>query len=846
MLNSPDVYGRTPIFYAASVEMLGLLLYNGAVVNHRAKEYSTRNSLSETYDTGLGGRIYSRGMEDDNYDTTKVLYLQNWVTHSTRRKTTSSVEVSCSHDIQYEMATLSSSGDCPNTCDSETHSDNLELSGCEINYDHCKSNYNVLMWLVLQGKLNIDTLTVLFKYDIDVSGRDEKGHTILHYLLSPFERIRNIPSIIAKILKYNDEKQTDATTITTKDFLNMQDCNGNTAIHFACSCQAFNKLKRQETEEVMHLLLKNGASRNITNKCQETALHYLLKCRCRSNEAVHMLSNDTNVNGFCIQKWQPMHFVLSIQDFGVKFIDTSKEIISQLIEAGACIDRLYLPEGFFPSNCNPILLDYLLTTLNLSETVVHQMVKNCKNNRNCVFSWANLAIIDSNRNITNCRELFKNASENKDLSSKHSVFKRCSQVLQNEYLLHCVLSFLFKESKDDINLQDEEGNTILMTAIRGSLGIRLDMFECVKFLLNQGADPNMKNHAEQSVISQCILSNGNEEYVHRCLCEMINHGAKIDDPTHYKDAAKSSKLRASILKLIPDQVYSNMKYTIGNSFHYLVRSYSQLYSAIPSIASISEYVNKGIDINGKNDLGETPLHLALRMNTPKHVVNELLRNGAKIHIENDKGETVFHYLFIYTTVTQWDMFEEFINYNKECLYNEKALHLLVSKMTPDVLKILYVSLNDSSVNIDTKDADCNSVLHNACTGNPNDDSWCISIRPHVVRLLVAKGVHVNEVDASGSTALHRVIMQYNQLSMNNPQRSDVRHLHNFISIISILLSKGADLSVKDKEEKTALDYLEEFKLSDVKAMIHKKMTPEEVNERTVSSIIYNMYKGSHM
>lgn len=83
------------------------------------------------------------------------------------------------------------------------------------------------------------------------------------------------------------------------------------------------------------------------------------------------------------------------------------------------------------------------------------------------------------------------------------------------------------------------------------------MFECVKFLLNQGADPNMKNHAEQSVISQCILSNGNEEYVHRCLCEMINHGAKMDDATHYKDAAKSSKLRAAILKLIPDQVYSN-------------------------------------------------------------------------------------------------------------------------------------------------------------------------------------------------------------------------------------------------------------------------------------------------
>ncbi|CAG2255455.1 unnamed protein product [Mytilus edulis] len=845
LLNSPDVHGRTPIFYAATVEMLDLLLSNGAVVIHKAKEYSTRNSVSETYDSGVGEIIYSRGMDDDNSNTTKEIYLQNWVTFNTK-KTTSSVDVSCSHDVQYEMATLSSSGDCSNACDSETHSDNLELSDCEINYDHCKSNYNVLMWSVLQGKLNIDTLSVFLKYDIDVSERDEKGHTIFHYLLSPFERIRNIPSIMAEILKYNDEKQRKANTITTKDILNMQDCHGNTALHFACACRAFNKLKRQESEEIMHLLLDNGANRNNPNKCQETPLHYLLKCRCRTNEAVYILSTGVNVNGFCIQKWQPMHFVLSIQDFGVDFIDTSKEIISKLIEAGACIASLYLPEGFFPSNCNPILLDYILTKLNLSETVVHQMVENCKNSRNCVFSWANLAIIDSNRNIANCREPFENVSESKDFSSKHSVFKRCSQVLQNEYLLLCVLSFLFKDSKDDINLQDEEGNTILMTAVRGSRGIRLDMFECVKFLLNQGANPNMKNHAEQSVISQCILSNGNEKYVQRCLCEMINHGAIIADATHYKDAAKSSKLRASILKLIPDQVYSNMKYTMGNSFHYLVRSYSQLYSAIPSIASISEYVNKGIDINGKNDQGETPLHLALRMNTPIQVVTELLRNGAKINIENDNGETVFHYLFIYTTVSQWYIFEEFVNYNKDCLYNEKALHLLVSKMTPDVLKILYVFLNDSSVNINTKDTDCNSVLHNACTGNTNDDSWCISMRPHVVRLLVAKGVHLNEVDASGCTVLHMVIMQYNKLSRNNPQRCDVRHLHNLISIVSIFLSNCADLSVKDKEGKTALDYLEEFKLSDVQAMIDRKMTPEEVNEKTVSSIIYNMYKGCRM
>lgn len=90
MLNSPDVYGRTPIVYAANVKMLDLFLYNGAVVTHKAKEYSTRNSFSDMNHTGVRERIYSRDMEDDNCDT-RILYLQNWVTHSSRKKPTSSV-----------------------------------------------------------------------------------------------------------------------------------------------------------------------------------------------------------------------------------------------------------------------------------------------------------------------------------------------------------------------------------------------------------------------------------------------------------------------------------------------------------------------------------------------------------------------------------------------------------------------------------------------------------------------------------------------------------------------------------------------------------------------------------
>lgn len=54
------------------------------------------------------------------------------------------------------------------------------------------------MWTVLQGKLNIYTLPVLLKYGINVLETDDKGHSILHYLLSSFERIRKYQALWQK------------------------------------------------------------------------------------------------------------------------------------------------------------------------------------------------------------------------------------------------------------------------------------------------------------------------------------------------------------------------------------------------------------------------------------------------------------------------------------------------------------------------------------------------------------------------------------------------------------------------------------------------------------------------
>jgi hypothetical protein len=92
---------------------------------------------------------------------------------------------------------------------------------------------------------------------------------------------------------------------------------------------------------------------------------------------------------------------------------------------------------------------------------------------------------------------------------------------------------------------------------------------------------------------------------------------------------------------------------------------------------------------------------------------------------------------------------------------------------------------------------CDGVLAKYLSGNPGDDYFF---------QLAEKIVNVNEISENGETALKCVL--YSPYEMDK------------VAIIKLLISKGADVNIKDKEGETALDCVDDED-EDIKALLIK-------------------------
>jgi ankyrin repeat protein len=56
-------------------------------------------------------------------------------------------------------------------------------------------------------------------------------------------------------------------------------------------------------------------------------------------------------------------------------------------------------------------------------------------------------------------------------------------------------------------------------------------------------------------------------------------------------------------------------------------------------ATIELLLSKGLDINGTNTAGDTPLHAAVSGRAAPEIVRALIQHGAKIDVPNKRGQT---------------------------------------------------------------------------------------------------------------------------------------------------------------------------------------------------------------
>ncbi|EAY05832.1 ankyrin repeat protein, putative [Trichomonas vaginalis G3] len=198
-----------------------------------------------------------------------------------------------------------------------------------------------------------------------------------------------------------------------------------------------------------------------------------------------------------------------------------------------------------------------------------------------------------------------------------------------------------------------------------------------------------------------------------------------------------------------------------------------VYSTMFNIPSLCEYfLSNGININAKDNYGETALHIAAE-NNGKEIAELLISHGANINEKNEIGQTALH-------DTSWNNSKETaevlishganLNEKDECGYT--ALHVTAfinSKETAEVLISHGANLNE-------KDEFGYTALHYAVLNNSKE----------IAEALISHGININEKNKYGETALH------------------VTAINNYKETAEVLISHGANLNEKDEFGGTAL------------------------------------------
>ena len=173
-----------------------------------------------------------------------------------------------------------------------------------------------------------------------------------------------------------------------------------------------------------------------------------------------------------------------------------------------------------------------------------------------------------------------------------------------------IFKYLVKKGAD-IHVRDIQGLTILhYAAILGN-------FEVVKYLIEKkGFDPNVKSLNNETPLHRASVS---------CNLEIIKYLVEekgVD--VNVKNDKGSLPIHYSVL---------------GNVFNSYLSLLSGEETSKSSCKDVVEYlIEKGNDINAKNKLGLTPLHIAVLAKN-MNMVEYLVKKGAEVNVKDNMGRT---------------------------------------------------------------------------------------------------------------------------------------------------------------------------------------------------------------
>lgn len=369
----------------------------------------------------------------------------------------------------------------------------------------------------------------------------------------------------------------------------------------------------------------------------------------------------------------------------------------------------------------------------------------------------------------------------------------------NEKLINSLLSLGI-----DINVSNDSKETPLHVAVEEqNVGV-------VKLLLSKNADVNTNAAFGNSPLDAAV----NKKSIP--LIELLlSHGANPNSPGSMRQSAfyNSFKLdNTDLIKLFLEHGADvHVKNTWGrNALHMALNSRC-------SKEIIELLLTRNLDVNEPGVVEWTPLHDAVSQYSQSveclDIVRLLVERGADVEAKNNHGETAMHIAVRDKNIKVAEYLSS-VGADVNCVKtSESSTPLLVALRSgdADTSRHLIEHGADPNAQNDKKDSPMSLAI------NSFKDR---DIRRELVELLIAKGANVNLRCRGGSTALHRALRRQDVEVFDmliaagasvHPKDSYLRSplymaaRFNVMPAVSRLLELGADASESDRDNTSILE-----------------------------------------
>ncbi|KAJ5074460.1 ankyrin repeat-containing protein [Anaeramoeba ignava] len=340
--------------------------------------------------------------------------------------------------------------------------------------------------------------------------------------------------------------------------------------------------------------------------------------------------------------------------------------------------------------------------------------------------------------------------------------------------------------------------------------IKKNQIELIKNFLKE-------NELTNKDLSKCLtFSLMNSSTTLQIVELLIQSGADINhrNPKSRRTALLTAIRHSSSSEIVGFLIKSgtNLNLNLKDRRKRTVLFYLMKYLRSDTLELLNLILEKGVDINYKDNLLQTPLSYAIINQQPIEVVKYLIEKGAETNILNIHQENLLHICAKYNPNVDLLqlLIDKGIQINNTTKYLKTPLSYLVvnyPKTIPEIkflvskraniAKSLFSYVMDpkffeainfvfslSSVSINQKNQSNQTLLHCACLRKNNIK---------IIEVIIQNGVDVNVKDSMGNTALH--------LACQNDLENEV---------IKLLISSGIDPSITNTSSSYALEYFHKW------------------------------------